>query len=82
MKAILVIDIPDDIWENREEYLGMYAEAWSWKIDDGWCCEYYTDSLRPMPEKKRENDIIYEPFTNSEYNMGYNDCIDEILGGK
>ena len=48
MKAILVIDIPDDIWANKEEDMGMYANLWSRRIDDGWCCEYYADNLKPI----------------------------------
>ena len=51
MKTVLVIDIPDDIWVNKEEDLGMYAEVWSKRIDDGWCSEYHTDSLKPMPKR-------------------------------
>lgn len=84
MKAILVVDIPDDIWANKEEDMGMYAEVWSKRIDDGWCGEYYADSLKPMPER-----IYRSIWCNSDgerceeysiYDMGYNKCIDVILG--
>ena len=83
MKAILVIDIPDDIWANKEEDLGMYAEVWSKRIDDGWCGEYYADSLKPIPQKKKlDEDLFLSKNFELEYVRfdGYNKCIDEILG--
>ena len=71
MKAILVIDIPDDIWANKEEDLGMYAEVWSRKVGDGWCGEYYSSCLKPMPQKNKGC---------LNYADGWNDCLNEITG--
>lgn len=85
MKAILVIDIPDDIWANKEEDMGMYAEVWSKRIDDGWCGEYYADSLKPMPQKKEDASDFLSSITIAVlkgFNEGYNTCIDEILGAE
>lgn len=88
MKAILVIDIPDDIWANKEDDLGVYIELWSKRIDDGWCAEYTIDNLKPMPKKKKqqvplvfkdENDIPKEVYKYGKID-GYNECLKEILG--
>lgn len=82
MKAILVIDIPDDIWANKEEDLGMYAEVWSKRIDDGWCGEYHTDDLKPMPKRKEYQAIGNDYAVIKTVDYGYNKCLDEIFGGK
>lgn len=83
MKAILVIDIPDDIWANKEDDLGVYIELWSKRIDDGWCAEYTIDNLKPLPQKKEITEAMiwntkYE--SQASYYGGFNDCVDEILG--
>lgn len=98
MKAILVVDIPDEVWKNKEKDLGMYVELWSERINKDWFCKYFSDSLKPIPEKKDQSfnelhleecyerkgctygwkDFVKEKLT--EYDMGYNRCIDEILG--
>lgn len=82
MKALLVLHMPkscedcilcDYSWwcvADKEERKGNDKQR------PEWC------PLKPIPQKKRENDIIYEPFKTDDYNIGYNDCIDEILGGK
>lgn len=90
MKAILVVDIPDDIWTNKEEDLGMYAEVWSKRIDDGWCGEYYIDSLKPIPNKRKtveenkefnvDEEEALELIAMTFLDSGWNACIDEILG--
>ena len=85
MKAILVVDIPDEVWKNKEKDLGMYVELWSERIDKDWVGKYYSDSLKSMPTIKvalfdpNHCDMEEEIKIISEID-GYNRCIDEILG--
>ena len=82
MKAILVIDMPNDM--NVEEtkalnvtlFNGLFVKEL--KID----CP-----LRPLPQKKVGDDLYerYGSWTIGDekelsYRVGFNDCIDEILG--
>lgn len=70
MEAILVIDVDDDI--DIENTQATYIELQ---------CNNHTTQmslinhwLKPLPEKQLDwND-------DDEYVLGYNDCIDEILG--
>ena len=87
MKAILVID------DIPEEY---FAETISIKYEliyypDGHMKElgiHGKRRLRPMPEKKPlsqnrgKNHCEYSLLDRLEYQKGFNDCIDEIIGGK
>lgn len=82
MKALLIVDIPDDIWANKEEYMGMYAELWSKRIGDGWCGEYYVENLIPMPKRKEYQVIGNDYAYMKTVDYGYNKCLDEILGGE
>ena len=88
-KAILVIDMPnscneckirfDDEYSNWCPYDNLESNG-VWKyVDSGtkpdWC------PLKPIPEKYDvlaaiENNPNYDP----SYDIGRNDCIDEILG--
>lgn len=68
MKAILVIDVNDDIDFEKGAKKKWYANI----------------SLKPMPQKKNINiaekkDNHYELFTKN-YIQGWNDCIDEMSG--
>lgn len=84
-KVILVIDMPRACTDCQfyYDYLRcMVTEKSYCSCDDkpDWC------PLKPMPQKKiildiRDNDEdIYEVFQN-KINVGYNRCINEILGG-
>jgi len=90
MKAIAIIELPDDAFEY---------EAWGdgkWEIDDEGCIRYLEDGnawchykdididgieLKPMPEKMDVEKIrnLYgdEQATCA---IGYNACLDEITG--
>ena len=89
MKAILVIDMPKECWDcpmhieglddENEEIMVCNAE----KIEShygekpSWC------PLKPMPEKKwvaEGFDRIMENNKEHLMSLGWNDCIDEILG--
>ena len=87
MKAILVLEMPSscmgcnflhcEIEENKE-----YCEAREIRKQVDLANEEKPDwcPLRPMPEKKKVQDVLY---LHSEYfDLGYNACIDEILGDK
>ena len=73
MKAILVIDMPDECGEcpcYNDEYTicqidGRKVGAFS-PVQD-WC------PLKPMPKK-------HDNVPKHEYELGWNDCIEEIEG--
>lgn len=81
MKAILVIDMPNNCYECP----CFMDEGWRCQnkleidedVNDGrpdWC------PLKPVP-KKYEAPEIYELWnTDSEYFNGWNDCLDSITG--
>lgn len=82
-KAILVVDMPSDCnhcqfadfsngqWECNQHKGGRIADAMKVRSVPSWC------PLRPMPNKKT---IFYEYEIEDLMNLGWNACIDEILG--
>lgn len=82
-KAILVIDMPESCAECRlrfiygsvhfctayEKRYDVWSQVWN-NTKPVWC------PFKPMPEKY---DIPSDDF---EYEIGFNRCIDEILGGE
>lgn len=93
MKAILVVDIPDDydeygsgVWCVVGDDLRIVYE------EDGALMEYkYIDydiaELKPMPiiSKKRINDLKKWGWSEQEilmYENGFDYCIDEIVGAE
>lgn len=75
MKAILVIDIPDDVsiekcvidYEITEKYHGEQL------IADG------VTMLRPLP-RRNQGKFFHHDFGENTYVCGWNACLDEILG--
>lgn len=88
MKAILVVDIPDEMCDDYDEwYLVSYDEIQLRYEEDG-ALMHYKDlgmnlELKPMPEKKEvKTDFIGVGDYDFDdiYNAGFNGCIDEIEG--
>lgn len=89
MKAILVIDIPDNL-----KYEDLYLEGrilYRTKKDIvlKFLKELSMCSLKPMPQKKevkgdfyKQREIATEMNDLIDFDKGYNTCIDEILGGE
>lgn len=86
-KAILVIDMPDSC-DKCPLFHGFYTDmtcgANNRSIDypypkdfrQGWC------PLNPLPEKyNTDRTKCSDQFYEFEFEYGYNQCIDEILGG-
>lgn len=83
MKAILVVDMPDNCAECQ--FCGFGGKD----LEKYVCCltkEYSDDThmvgcpLKPMPQKK---EIEWsDSFGKHNYKKGFNECIDEILGEK
>ena len=84
MKAILVIDIPDNYqefgsgdWYIAGEYLSVgYKDKYGWFSGWKWVKNNII-ALKPMPERKP---ILYGNEDELKENRGFNKCIDEILG--
>lgn len=83
MKAILIVDIPEE-FENREPY--FVEGTLFYHIDNNpytnYCYAFNIGKtkLKPLPQKKRENYILFDEEVVWEKAVGYNKCIDEILG--
>ena len=78
MKAILVLDIPENCfkcklqdWANCRIVKGCHTGD----TRPDWCPLKPIPSKRPTIGKESDNDILC-------MNAGYNACIDEILGDK
>ena len=88
MKAILVVDIPkfDEDTKNgcrncRYADCGSIGFFESYKcVLTGQCTKVYEMKcpLKPLPQKKKVKMPNY--VNDYEYERGWNDCIDEILG--
>ena len=79
MKAILVIDIPDE-YNNKDIY--VLHEIYEYKTNRYERIEEYKEGLKllkPMPEHNWHEEGI-EDECLEWYKNGWNDCIDEILG--
>ena len=64
MKAILVVDIPDD-WNCKE-----------WCIEGELRGKNEEGPLKPMPQKQ---EMAQEPYIcNNDWQNGWNDCLEEI----
>jgi hypothetical protein len=75
MKAVLVIDMPNNCEECKIIHLQGHGESicdsgdWSKRPD--WC------PLKPLPQKRINKDCL---VVHEIWNEGYNACIDEIVG--
>ena len=77
IKAILVVDIPDD-WNCKEWCVEGELRG---KNEDGYwifCNEIVEAPLKPIPKKKHIN--LGEDY-DAYYKMGWNECIEEIENG-
>lgn len=77
MKAILVVDIPNDLSLSDLYIFGGLWEAWQ---DDGWAYEFKAEDIKPMPNKKEENDdgTHFSWHSNDWWSAGWNACLEEI----
>lgn len=78
MKAILVIDMPNECIECPCFYDYLYCKA-NMKADVLDDERPSNCPLKPMPQKKEID--WSDSFGKYNYKKGYNKCIDEILGG-
>lgn len=73
MKAILVIDVNDDInFEEARAKITMQEDRWGLLLGNARKKWYDNVQLKPLPE--RDNGMY------ALYSMGWNDFLDEILG--
>lgn len=84
MKAILVIDVNDDInFEEAKANIKMVEDNWGLLLGNAKKKWYDNVRLKPIPQEK--DDFINEDYTKEEeleyhYNSGWNACIESILG--
>ena len=74
MKAILVVDIPDDVKKSHAD-ITIYEDKGEHRIIKR------IAELKPLPQKKL---IDYETFEEDgqkyAYEVGFNDCVNELVG--
>ena len=78
MKAILLIDVPDNTEFDKDYRLTGLLLANEYAENVG--IEFKDARLKPMPQKKNPLDDC--GMFNGKGIQGYNACIDEILGEK
>lgn len=74
MKAILLIDIPDD-------YIGSVISVNLYGRNNRVIHEIHTNELRPLPDEIKVNPHKMS-LHGIDYAIGWNDCLDEITGEK
>lgn len=85
MKAILVVDLPDDV--NMDRVI-QTPVALSFSLGDGIKQIMFADGyLKPMPKKPNPVDMELEPYIKPSdaekwefYCIGFNDALKEITG--
>ena len=75
-KAILVIDMPDDMPVESVQKINYLSVLWN-GLPTEIGARKYKMVLKPMPEKEL---IVNGSPMSDDYRQGWNDCIDEILG--
>lgn len=78
MKAILVIDVNDDTnFDEAKADITMQEDGYGLLLGNVSKKWYENVLLKPMPKKK---DFTFKPNEDGAFKLGYNKCIDEILG--
>ena len=83
MKAILVIDIPDEEY-GKFSKIG-YVSGYTFESDDVYRETFYKYDLKPLPQKKEVDEQSLDlMWWDSEHDMafdvGYNACLKDITG--
>lgn len=65
MKAVLVIDIPNDLSLSD---LSLYGGLWETGEEDGWAYEFRTEDIKPLPNAITERG----KWISEEYQKGWN----------
>lgn len=78
MKAILVIDLPNDLDNSLDEIKADITVLSKDTRKSMLYLKYKNIALKPMPQKK---EIEWsDSFGKHNYRRGFNACLDEILG--
>lgn len=84
-KVILVMDVPTSCRKCMCYVIGEsnnFCSATKFAIFNGATIPHHCP-LKWIPDKRDENGIwILDGYIDDRYSQGWNDCIDEILGGE
>jgi len=80
MKAVLVIDIPDEEY-GKFSKIG-YVSGYTFESDDVYRETFYKYDLKPLPKPITEYEVKVSYDYDSDYAQGWNDCLKEITGEK
>lgn len=86
-KAMLIMDMPKNCQECPCSHYEQSKNFWVCHVSSATLKEneFYIEKpkccpLREVPQKKEDNLSIHLPYSEG-YLRGWNDCVDEILGG-
>lgn len=87
MKAVIVIDMPDGVSLDEWYAVKVVVDRLKATEEELIYGIPYVESklfrfvpLRPLPEKKGKHRELHEYDTDIHYEIGWNDCLDEITG--
>lgn len=87
MKAIAIVELPDDAFDNGRWYLDKIVYTEKESLFDDYAMEMW--ELKPLPTRMPMNDEaeFYLGYMNGKtkylgFNEGYNACLEDILGGE
>lgn len=78
MKAIIIVNVPDNTEFDKDYRLtGLLLAN---KYTENVAIEFKDARLKPVPSKKGKHGELNHYDTDIHYEIGWNDCIDEIIG--
>lgn len=84
MKAILVVDIPKE-FENEKEFFvkgSLYCGIENVYTKYCYICNIDKTKLKPLPQSINPYMKENSDYLDRQYINGWNDCLDEIIGGE
>ena len=87
MKAIAIVELPDDAFDKGRWYLDKFVYTEKESLFDDYANDMW--ELKPLPKKMpmRDEAEFYLGYMNGKtkylgFNEGYNACLEDILGGE
>lgn len=74
MKAIAIVELPDDAFDKGRWYLDKFVYTEKESLFDDYANDMW--ELKPLPQKLPRNEL----GNMSLYKSGWNACLDEIMG--
>lgn len=75
MKAIAIVELPDDAFDKGRWYLDKFVYTEKESLFDDYANDMW--ELKPLPQKRINKDCL---VIHEIWNEGWNACLDEIVG--